>query len=380
MIATRATRSRVKQLVSSAVKTTISSETSCNGLPDIEDAVVQSDSSLTSIAYEPAASASPSKKRKAPVRKASSPKKAKKIAEPLSQPPPPNWEEVYAEIKAMRVNIHAPVDTMGCEQLGKTESDPKNGRFATLVGLMLSSQTKDEVTFVATQGLREALGGSVSVEAMIATPIEVIEKAIGKVGFWRRKAQYLKQTAEKLKQDFDSDVPSTIEELCSLPGVGPKMGHLCLQVAWDINTGIGVDTHVHRITQLLGWHKKKPDTPEQTRMLLESWLPRDKWHEINYMLVGFGQVVCLPAHPRCDECMLATKKLCPSRRIVTGVRKAKARSGVLVKTESGIIEEEVKVKGEAELEDSITTGNLTTSSYFAKVEIKSEEVKEEPVS
>jgi endonuclease-3 len=65
----------------------------------------------------------------------------------------------------------------------------QNGRFATLVGLMLSSQTKDEVTFVAMQSLREALGGSVSVDAMIAAPIEAVEKAIGKVGFWRRKAQ-----------------------------------------------------------------------------------------------------------------------------------------------------------------------------------------------
>jgi len=115
-------------------------------------------------------------------------------------------------------------------------------------------------------------------------------------------------------------------------------------------------------------------------MLLESWLPRDKWHEINYMLVGFGQVVCLPAHPRCDECTLATKKLCPSRRTVAGVRKAKARSGVLVKTESGIVKEEFKVKGEVELEDSKPAGNLTTSSYFAKVEVKSEEEREEPVS
>jgi endonuclease-3 len=125
MIATRATRSRVKQLASSVTKTTSSLATSSTSLPDIEDVIVQSDSSasLTSLEAEP--TLPPNKKRKTPARNPTSPKKVKKAAQTLSQPPPPNWEEVYAEIKAMRVNINAPVDTMGCEQLGRTESDPK---------------------------------------------------------------------------------------------------------------------------------------------------------------------------------------------------------------------------------------------------------------
>jgi endonuclease III len=208
MIATRATRSGARKLASQIIKaaeTVKAAETACDSLPDIEDTVPQSDSSLTSVESEPPTS--PSKKRKASSSKVTHIRVGRKrVGELLSQPPPSNWEEVYAEIKAMRATINAPVDTMGCEQLGKTETDPKvcimttsscciliwglqNGRFATLVGLMLSSQTKDEVTFLAMQSLREALGGSVSVEAMIATPIQAIEKAIGKVGFWRRKAE-----------------------------------------------------------------------------------------------------------------------------------------------------------------------------------------------
>jgi len=87
-----------------------------------------------------------------------------------------------------------------------------------------------------------------------------------------------------------SDIPSTIEGLVSLPGVGPKMAYLCMSAAWGRDEGIGVDVHVHRITNLWGWHKTK--TPEETRITLEAWLPRDKWHDINHLLVGFGQTWC----------------------------------------------------------------------------------------
>jgi len=123
---TRATRSGSKALALQIAKKTNLADASAVGIPDIEDAISQShnDSSMTLDELE--TPISPSKKRKAP-----SPKKAntklvrKKVGVQYSQSPPPNWEEVYGEIRAMRVNINAPVDTMGCEQLGKTESDPK---------------------------------------------------------------------------------------------------------------------------------------------------------------------------------------------------------------------------------------------------------------
>lgn len=123
---------------------------------------------------------------------------------------------------------------------------------------------------------------------------------------------YLKQTAKILLEKYDGDIPSNLEELCALPGVGPKMAHLALQCAWKINSGIGVDTHVHRISQRLGWVKydlKK--TPEQTRMELEEWLPREYWAPINPLLVGFGQTLCLPIGPKCDDC--PARHLCPKR-------------------------------------------------------------------
>jgi len=130
--------------------------------------------------------------------------------------------------------------------------------------------------------------------------------------------RYLKQTAQRLRDDFDSDVPKTVDDLCSLPGVGPKMAFLALQIAWNLNVGIGVDVHVHRITNRLGWHKPATKNPEQTRLNLQSWLPSELHPEINHLLVGFGQVICLPIGPRCDACTLAPRGLCPASKNIKG--------------------------------------------------------------
>ncbi|KAF5324704.1 hypothetical protein D9611_004343 [Ephemerocybe angulata] len=256
----------------------------------------------------------------------STPVKAKAKAKPTKaipstlatpHPAPEHWEDVYDLIKDMRSRIVAPVDTMGCDQAQYKESELRNRRFATLVSLMLSSQTKDEVTDAAVTKLRAAVGGTLSIENVINADNDTIAEAINKVGFWRRKTEYIKQTALKLRSSFSSDVPKTVDELCSLPGVGPKMAFLALQVAWDLNHGIGVDVHVHRITNRLGWHRRPTKTPEETRLNLQSWLPKDRHREINHMLVGFGQVVCTPVNPKCGECVLSTKGLCPSARVVS---------------------------------------------------------------
>ncbi|KAI6131161.1 DNA glycosylase [Pisolithus croceorrhizus] len=200
--------------------------------------------------------------------KSRSPKKSKVIPQSLAvpHPAPERWKEAYDAIKAMRSRIPAPVDTMGCDQAQWKEQDPKNSRFATLISLMLSSQTKDEVTDAAVTKLRTAVGGSLSVGAVIAADEAAISEAISKVRFWRRKTQYIKQAAQRLRDDFDSDVPKTVDEPCSLPGVGPKMAFLALQVAWQLNLGIGVDVHVHRVTNRLGWHQRPMKNPEETRL------------------------------------------------------------------------------------------------------------------
>jgi len=275
-----------------------------------------------------------------------SPKKHKPIQQALEtpHPPPARWSETYGTIKDMRSRIVAPVDTMGCSRAQLEETIPQNQRFATLVSLMLSSQTKDEVTFAAVAKLREAVGGRLSVDAVLQADDSAISEAICKVGFWRRKTQYLKQATQRLRDEFNSDVPKTVDELCSLPGVGPKMAFLCLQDAWKLNAGIGVDVHVHRITNRLGWHKPPTKTPEETRLNLQSWLPLELHPEINALLVGFGQTICLPVGPRCDSCELSDD-LCPSARkgkskskkekvVVAAVRGAGPKVEIALETEA----------------------------------------------
>ena len=140
--------------------------------------------------------------------------KAKEIKQALDtpHPAPPHWRETYDAIREMRARMPAPVDTMGCDTAKWKETDPRvrlsifffycfltltdddmtstqNKRFATLISLMLSSQTKDEVTDAAVDKLRAALGGTLSLEGLLAAEEQVVAECISKVGFWRRKTQ-----------------------------------------------------------------------------------------------------------------------------------------------------------------------------------------------
>ncbi|KAL9108215.1 MAG: hypothetical protein Q9227_006952 [Pyrenula ochraceoflavens] len=263
--------------------------------------------------------------------------------------PPSNWSEVYSIIKEMReANPTAPVDTMGCEDLFWRSSPPREKRYHTLTALMLSSQTKDTVTAAAMQRLHKELvedsksvsekqsttqgPSQLTIGNVIACEPSHLDSLIQKVGFHNNKTKYIKAAAIILRDQYNSEIPSTIEGLISLPGVGPKMAYLCMSAAWGIDEGIGVDVHVHRITNLWGWHKTK--SPEETRAWLEGWLPKDKWHDINKMLVGLGQTVCLPVGRRCGECWLSGKGLCKSE--IRGLKaKVKVEKKATIKQEDG---------------------------------------------
>ncbi|XP_078274672.1 endonuclease III-like protein 1 isoform X2 [Rhinoraja longicauda] len=126
------------------------------------------------------------------------------------------------------------------------------------------------------------------------------------------KVRYIKQTTAILKERYGGDIPNTVSELLHLPGVGPKMAHLVMKLAWDHVSGICVDTHVHRITNRLQWLGKETKTPEKTRLALEEWMPRELWSETNWLLVGFGQQICLPVNPRCPGCL--NRDICPAAK------------------------------------------------------------------
>nr|XP_056722159.1 endonuclease III-like protein 1 [Euleptes europaea] len=198
---------------------------------------------------------------------------------------------------------------MGAEKCFDREAPPKVMRYQVLLSLMLSSQTKDQVTSAAMMRLREH---GLTVDNILGTEEETLGQLIYPVGFWKSKARYIKQTTAVLKRDYGGDIPKTVAELVKLPGVGPKMAHLIMAIAWQNVSGIGVDTHVHRISNRLKWVKKETKLPEETRRALESWLPRELWSEINWLLVGFGQQTCLPVNPRCSECL--NRDICPASR------------------------------------------------------------------
>ena len=214
---------------------------------------------------------------------------------------PENWQVLYNNILEMRKDKTAPVDSMGCEKVQQLSREPHVQRFHCLVSLMLSSQTKDEVNFAAMQRLRSH---GLTVDSVLEMTDKTLGDLIYPVGFWRRKVTYLKKSAQILKDQYNCDIPETVEDLCKLPGVGPKMAHLCMNIAWKKQSGIGVDTHVHRITNRLGWTTQTgTKNPEETRIALESWLPEEKWTEINWLLVGFGQQICTPVRPKCAQCL-----------------------------------------------------------------------------
>jgi len=234
--------------------------------------------------------------------------------------PPDNWPEVLGLIKKMREVGGAPVDTMGCEKISEDVApDAKGRRFVTLVSAMLSSQTKDPITHAATARL---VAHGCTPENIAATSEETLDELITPVGFHSRKAGYLRAAAKICVEEHDGDIPSTVEGLMALPGVGPKMAYLVMNVGWEVASGICVDVHVHRIAERLGWvpsvatgkdgTPKKNRTPEDTRECLEGWLPRDEWIEINPLLVGHGQLTCTPRAPKCGECLLSRGGLCPS--------------------------------------------------------------------
>ncbi|XP_007181729.2 endonuclease III-like protein 1 isoform X1 [Balaenoptera acutorostrata] len=230
-------------------------------------------------------------------------------AEHLQSPAwePQDWRWQLENIRTMRSGKDAPVDQLGAEHCYDLSAPPKVRRYQVLLSLMLSSQTKDQVTAGAMQRLRAR---GLTVDSILQTDDSTLGTLIYPVGFWRNKVKYIKQTSAILQQHYDGDIPASLAELVALPGVGPKMAHLAMAVAWGTVSGIAVDTHVHRIVNRLRWTKKATKSPEETRRALEEWLPRELWSEINGLLVGFGQQTCLPLRPRCQACL--NRALCPA--------------------------------------------------------------------
>jgi endonuclease-3 len=216
-------------------------------------------------------------------------KKRKKTptAAPVEWREPDHWRETYSLVVELRQDRTAPCDHSGCEALPSRSGTPVDFRFQAMLCLMLSSQTKDAVVGEAIRAMQADC--CLDVESISQMTAEKLNSYIRKVGFHNNKTKYIKQVVEILKEEYAGDIPPTAAAMMELPGIGPKMAFICENVAWDKHSGIGVDTHMHRLFNELGWVKSK--NPEQTRVQLEAWLPTDKWIEVNILWVGFGQEV-----------------------------------------------------------------------------------------
>jgi endonuclease-3 len=155
---------------------------------------------------------------------------------------------------------------------------------------MLSSQTKDAMVGKAMRNLQQH---GLTVENIRAnTDEETLKTLIMGVGFHNNKTKYIKQVVEILHNEYNDDIPPTAEEMIKkLPGIGPKMAYIIESICWNTQSGIGVDTHMHRLFPLIGYVSKGCKNPEQTRMELQSWLPQQHWKDVNLLFVGFGQEV-----------------------------------------------------------------------------------------
>ena len=161
---------------------------------------------------------------------------------------------------------------------------------------MISLRTKDDVTAAAS----ERLLARASTPAELASLSErTIAGLIYPAGFYRTKARHLRQAGRLLAQRHAGRVPDTMEDLLALPGVGRKTANLVRNLGFGL-PGICVDTHVHRISNRLGWVRTR--TPLETERALEAVLPRRYWIPVNGLLVAFGQHICTPQSPKCSQC------------------------------------------------------------------------------
>jgi len=182
------------------------------------------------------------------------------------------------------------------------ESSIGSTPFRILISVLLSARTQDPVTGKAAARLFAAAS---TPEAMARLPLARVSRLIYPVGFYRTKARHILAICAILQRS--GKFPASLDEMLALPGIGRKSANLVLALAFGV-PAIAVDTHVFRISRRLGW--AVGTTPAEVQRELERIFPRNSWTQVNPVLVGFGQTVCRPLHPKCGACVL--KRSCPS--------------------------------------------------------------------
>jgi endonuclease-3 len=174
----------------------------------------------------------------------------------------------------------------------------KRDPYKVLISCLLSLRTKDEVTMKAQERLfREAD----TPDGILKMDRGILEELIYPVGFYKNKARVIQDVSRTVLERYGGKVPDDLDELLKMKGVGRKTANLVITLGYE-KPGICVDTHVHRISNRLGYVSTK--TPDQTEMALREKLPTDHWMEINDLLVTWGQNICKPISPLCSKCVV----------------------------------------------------------------------------
>jgi endonuclease III len=216
----------------------------------------------------------------------------------MARKQPDNRPSMARQLAAMR-RVIGGGSLPSVSEIARRDRDP----FHILISTVLSLRTKDEVTEAASERL---FALAASPHALARLDLRRIERAIYPAGFYRTKARTVRDIARRLEAEYDGRVPDTIDELLTFKGVGRKTAALVVSLGYQ-RPAICVDTHVHRISNRLGWVKTR--TPEETERALMEKLARRHWIGVNETMVGFGQQVCVPVSPKCSLCPLA--KTCP---------------------------------------------------------------------
>ena len=196
------------------------------------------------------------------------------------------------------------IDSLELPAVEKISESQQRDPFQILISTLLSARTQDATTLAASTRL---FAKARTPQAIAKLRVKQIEKLIYPVGFYRNKAEFVRDAAKMIIATFGGRVPSTLEEMITLPGVGRKTANLVMILAFKRNRNICVDIHVHRIANRLGWVRTR--TPEETELALYKALEQQWWPFVNLYLVTWGQNICRPVYPRCDRCPLL--KTCP---------------------------------------------------------------------
>jgi len=213
------------------------------------------------------------------------------------------WPPDPARVRSVSEGLEELYPDVDCELDRETP-------FQLLIATILSAQTTDQRVNMTTPALFKKYP---TPQAMAKAPLPALEKLVKSTGFFRQKAKSVKGSAAALIERFGGEIPKTIAELTTLPGVARKTANVVLGTAYGIAEGVVVDTHVQRLAMRLGLTRKTD--PKDIEADLMKVVPQQHWIRLSHQLIWHGRRVCFARKPNCEGCALAA--FCPSAGLET---------------------------------------------------------------